>query len=490
MAKVQFLNRLRLAPAPAPVPRPLPAIAPIAPVQNADQRRLSFPRGPAPGSRLGVDFVREIGRFAYLWAWPMVNVYTRYTSLRRIWRPILIGGIAPVAPINHLAMLHDYIGPRQRYITCPSQDLIYGFGILDLGREAVVVQVPDFGKRYWVYQATDLRTDGFAELGAMYDTKPGFYLLAGPDWQGKQPNGITATFRAKTNVGTIVPRVFQEDDRADNAALQPLIRQIAAYPLSEFDGTTQTKDWSSLPSIPWIKLGNEEWKWVEPSSFFDVLPEVLDACPPLPGEEALYALIRSVLDTAAADRVLHKALTEAASDADAKLVKPLLEFRNFGIPLPYNWTTVINSAEFGTDYFTRTAVARSNTFINRPRETRYFYQDFDSKGGRLSGAQRYSVTFKELPPVKGFWSITLYDQNHFFAPNALERFSLGTKSKQLRYEADDSLVVHVQSDRPSEDKVSNWLPAPRGEFSLYIRAYWPPTPIAEGSWTPPPVIPA
>ncbi|HEX7531634.1 MAG TPA: hypothetical protein VF340_00205, partial [Methyloceanibacter sp.] len=86
MAKVQFLNRLRLAPAPAP--RPLPALAPIAPVQNADQRRLSFPRGPAPGSRLGVDFVREIGRFAYLWAWPMVNVYTRYTSLRRIWRPI------------------------------------------------------------------------------------------------------------------------------------------------------------------------------------------------------------------------------------------------------------------------------------------------------------------------------------------------------------------------------------------------------------------
>jgi hypothetical protein len=82
----------------------------------------------------------------------MVNVYNRYTSMRRIWRPILIGGIAPAAPINHLAMLHDYIGPRQRYITCPSQDLIYGFGILDLGREPVVVQVPDFGERFWVYR--------------------------------------------------------------------------------------------------------------------------------------------------------------------------------------------------------------------------------------------------------------------------------------------------------------------------------------------------
>jgi hypothetical protein len=54
----------------------------------------------------------------------------------------------------------------------------------------------------------------------------------------------------------------------------------------------KSRDWSSLPSIPWIKLGNEEWKWVEPRSFFDVLPEVLDACPPLPGEEGLYALVR------------------------------------------------------------------------------------------------------------------------------------------------------------------------------------------------------
>jgi hypothetical protein len=71
-------------------------------------------------------------------------------------------------------MLHDYIGPRQRYITCPSQDLIYGFGILDLGREAVVVQVPDFGERFWVYQATDLRTDAFAELGAMYGHRSRF----------------------------------------------------------------------------------------------------------------------------------------------------------------------------------------------------------------------------------------------------------------------------------------------------------------------------
>ena len=100
------------------------------------------------------------------------------------------------------------------------------------------------------------------------------------------------------------------------------------------------------------------------------------------------------------------------------------------------------------------------------------------------------MTFKELPPVKGFWSITLYDKYHFFAPNEIDRFSLGTKSGGLRFEADASLVIYVQKERPDADKVSNWLPAPGDEFSLYIRAYWPLPPIQEGQWTPPPVVPA
>ena len=99
-------------------------IAPPPPTNRIRARTGAMPAGPAPGSRLTPEFVREIGRFAYLWAWPLVNVYNRYSfkaGSRR--RPFSIGGVAPVAPINHLAMLHDYNQPEQRYITCPSQDL-------------------------------------------------------------------------------------------------------------------------------------------------------------------------------------------------------------------------------------------------------------------------------------------------------------------------------------------------------------------------------
>ena len=121
MAKVQLLQRFRLAPARRRIFIPPPVLTPIAAVQDADRAQPELSARARARLASWPEFVREIGRFAYLWAWPMVNVYNRYTSFRRIWRPILIGGIAPVAPINHLAMLHDYIGPRQRYITCPAR---------------------------------------------------------------------------------------------------------------------------------------------------------------------------------------------------------------------------------------------------------------------------------------------------------------------------------------------------------------------------------
>jgi hypothetical protein len=68
---------------------------------------------------------------------------------------------------------------------------VYGGSLLALDQGPVVIQVPDFGKRFWVYQVVDLRTDSFADLIAMYGTKPGFYLLVGPDWKGDVPQSGT-----------------------------------------------------------------------------------------------------------------------------------------------------------------------------------------------------------------------------------------------------------------------------------------------------------
>lgn len=433
-----------------------------------------------------------VARDTYFWAWPMVNIYNRRLAFKQAPKVGLMNGTIPYAPLNRLAMLHDYIQPEQRWVACPNQDVAYGAGIAALDETPVVVQVPDFGNRFWVYQIVDLRTDSFAQLGAMYGTRPGFYLLVGPNWNGKVPAGITKVFRAGTGTAFVVPRVFMDDTAQDRAAIQPVLAGIDVYPLAEFDGTPKRHDWSRLPTLtsPTDDSSAGETKWVIPEKFFDELPLVLKDAPPLPGEEARYAQINAVLSAASNDPALKRAMIDEATKTEKELIDPLLQFRNWGLPVGNHWTTTQNNAAFGTDYFTRTAVAKSNILVNAPAETKYLYQDLDATGQRLSGANRYTVTFPkgQTPPVDGFWSLTLYDSNHFFVPNGLKRYSLGTKNRDLKFNSDGSLTLYVQAESPGAANESNWLPAPAGAvFTLYLRAYWPKSSISDGSWAPPPV---
>jgi hypothetical protein len=283
------------------------------------------------------------------------------------------------------------------------------------------------------------------------------------------------------------------DDTADDRqAVQSVIAGIDIYPLSQFNGRMKTHDWNKLPKLksPTGDDGSGETKWVFPDKFFDELPTVLRDAPPLPGEEARYAQINAVIAAAQKNPSLKMAMIDEATKAEKDLVDPLLQFRNWGVQLANNWSSTSNIAAFGTDYFARTAVAKSNILVNAPAETKYLYQDLDSIGQRLNGTNRYVVTFAkdQMPPVNGFWSLTLYDAQHFFAPNEIKRYSLGTKNKSLKYNADGSLTIYVQSDPPPEALRSNWLPAPKNaDFSLFIRAYWPKTAVIDGSWAPPAV---
>lgn len=207
----------------------------------------------------------------------------------------------------------------------------------------------------------------------------------------------------------------------------------------------------------------------------------------MPGEEALYASFRSILDAAATDPKIKRTLTETAVAAEKDIIAPLFDFHNNGRPVGNGWTSPSNGANWGYDYLSRTATAKSNMYDNAPQETRYIYTDFDSTNQRLNGTHGYTVTFAagQTPPVDGFWSLTLYNKEHLFAPNPFNRYSLGTKSKSMKQNADRSLTIYVQNSSPGDDKETNWLPAPIDDFSLYIRAYWPKAELTEGRWTPP-----
>ena len=299
--------------------------------------------------------------------------------------------------------------------------------------------------------------------------------------------------RSSTNFAVTMPRIFITDSPEDQASVQPALRQIQFYPLSQFDGKMKTKDWSKLPTFPVPKektrpkYSTKQPPWVDPAVFFEQLPVVMKEVPPMPGEEALYKWIGSVLDAAAKDPEVMTTLRETAFAADQELIAPMMWWRYNGVSAGNGWTTPTNNAVFGTNYYHRTGAVKADPYDNKRNETMYFYTDNDTQMKQLVGELPYEVTFQkgELPPVKGFWSLTMYDPEHFFAPNALKRYALGTKNKTLKYNDDGGLTIYLGNKSPGKEKEANWLPAPAGNLSLWIRAYWPDKAILDGTWKPP-----
>ena len=148
-------------------------------------------------------------------------------------------------------------------------------------------------------------------------------MVVGPNWKGEVRPEIAGVVRSSTDFAAIMPRIFMNDTPEDHAAIQPLLNQIVLYPLSEFDGNVKTKDWSKIPKMekPGVpaKYSTTQPPWVDPATFFDQLPAVMQQVPPMPGEEALYKLIGSVLDAAAKDPAVMKTLQATAFAADQEV---------------------------------------------------------------------------------------------------------------------------------------------------------------------------
>ena len=113
----------------------------------------------------------------------------------------------------------------------------------------------------------------------------------------------------------------------------------------------------------------------------------------------------------------------------------------------------------------------------------------DGEGRALEGSHRYRLHFEksELPPIRAFWSVTMYSEDGYFVPNPIDRFAIGDRDS-LKSNPDGSLDLYIQKDAPGGEKDSNWLPAPEGKFNLSLRLYWPNEEILSGHWNPPPVL--
>jgi len=114
----------------------------------------------------------------------------------------------------------------------------------------------------------------------------------------------------------------------------------------------------------------------------------------------------------------------------------------------------------------------------------------DGAGHALSGAHEYTLHFAagRLPPNSAFWSLTMGDAGNRFVPNPINRYSVSDRSG-LVPNADGSVDIHIQHAVPTGHE-SNWLPAPTGNFILWLRVYLPGQAVLDGEYKVPPVVQA
>jgi hypothetical protein len=140
---------------------------------------------------------------------------------------------------------------------------------------------------------------------------------------------------------------------------------------------------------------------------------------------------------------------------------------------------LFGSREFlKTNYLKRDIGAMKGLYGNSQEEA--WYGGYVCDGNKPAEIHFTKAT---LPPAKFFWSMTMYTiPDRFLYANAINRYSIGDRTKGLQYGKGGSLTIYVSNTSPGKDKESNWLPAPAGKCSLVARVYGPSKAAITGEW--------
>jgi hypothetical protein len=266
---------------------------------------------------------------------------------------------------------------------------------------------------------------------------------------------------------------------------------LAATPLSQWGKPYRPPPGKINPDWDMNAPPTEQVEKLNPAAYFSLFAELTKLNPPHANDyPILHQMARLGIEPGkpfAFDKALpevQRALTEAGPAA-LKTIK--IRFSKAGVAHE-GWRTNLTAiGSYGADYLARAAVAFAGLGANTIEDAVYPTAITDSDGKPFVSDNRYVLHFakEQLPQVRGFWSLTMYNERQAFAANPIDRYAIGDRDK-LAFNPDGSLDIYIQRESPGKDKESNWLPAPAsGPFTMNMRLYWPKSAILEGDWLPP-----
>lgn len=432
---------------------------------------------------------RESAIDAYIYGYPLVTM--------EMTRRVMTNVAAPTgthAPMGQFARLREYPTAAFRDVTAPNADTLYTLAWVDVTKEPWILSIPDMGDRYYLFPMLDGWTNVFQDPGKR-TTGGGAqkYAIVGPGWQGTLPDGVQR-YDSPTGIVWILGRIYCTGTKEDYAAVHALQDQVSVVPLSQFGKPYTPPAGHVDPKIDVKTAVREQVNSFDGITYFKLLAQLMKTNPPAAADAPMVETLAKLgivpgkdFDPSKLDPAVKAGIQAAPRPAQDSIMRWLKEGLVTGdMKLQDGWLFSTNMGVYGTDYRQRALVTAIGLGANRPQDAIYPMSDGPDVLQSYDGAKKYVMHFPkgELPPVQGFWSLTMYDAGYFFVANPLNRYSI-SKRNDLKENADGSVDLYIQHASPGADKESNWLPAPAGKFILMLRMYWPPeTPpsILDGSW--------
>ncbi|MCJ7656112.1 MAG: DUF1254 domain-containing protein [Dehalococcoidia bacterium] len=398
------------------------------------------------------------------------------------------------APVNQFGNKKTFPDATFIQVVRPNADTLYSAAWIDTAEEPIIFSVPDTQGRYYMMPLLNYWTDVFASPGSRTTgTGAGAFAITGPKWSGNLPGDVTE-IKSSTRWVWIVGR-FACTGSADYENVWKLQDQLKLTPLSAW-GTSYVPP-ANVPVDPSVNTSVsplDQLLALDAVNYFNYVCQLMVENPPYEADAPTLASLAKIGIEPGIDYMsyfsgleqdIKTAIQTGYQSALAKIPATSLgDVKN-------GWQMVYGTGNYGTDYMFRAAIAYQGLGANLGDDAFYPSSFISGDGGKYSSDKKYVLHFNkdQIPPVNGFWSLTMYNDKALFAANPINRYSLGSLSDPpLIKNSDGSIDLYIQRDSPDSAKILNWLPSPAsGGFSLTLRLYWPQEQVVDKSWVPPTV---
>jgi hypothetical protein len=397
---------------------------------------------------------------AYVYGYPLVTM----EMTRRV-----VTNVAELkgtrGPMGQVVKLRAYPDASFRDVTAPNADTLYTSAFFDVGDEPWVLSAPDMKGRYFPLPFLDGWTNVFAVPGSRATgTGAQTFVISGPGWSGAFPEGMTQ-LKSLTAIVWLLGRIYCTGTSEDYAEVHALQDAFKLQPLSTWGKDYTPPAGKVDPAIDMKTPVRDQVNRLSTAEYFTLLADLMKRNPPATADAPAFERFKAIglvpgqsFDGKALDSRWDRRLPQLSYD------RIMLHARS--LKRENGWIFTTKTGLYGTDYLQRAFITAVGLGANRPQDAVYPMSQRASLLEAYEGGNKYTLRFEkgQLPPIKGFWSLTMYDDQMFFIANPINRYSMSLRTNP-KLEPDGSLVIYIQNESPGSDKEANWLPSPNGKFS-------------------------